>query len=675
MIAGAVTAGLLTVIVAADPGTSARGAVVRAGTARAVVGEGGRARLGLAPGTYDLTVTKPGFAPAHARVVVRTDGDRVRVALHLAPSSALRTIGAVSAAERGASNTSPVPETTVPREAYRDMSQPGLDDVLTQKPALAIDRAGRGLSADDAPPVALVRGGTPLETQTLINGVPVEPATTRALALTAIPTFVLQELEVEPGASAPLPTIDGAVNGSLNLRFAEPVPVLRALPEQGFDGRGGSFSDLTGGGALDGGQVAFGLAAAIDGENGDVAATNVLQRAALLTTRAALSPSGTLTLTGYDESDTDELDQNHFAFSEAEYRLDGAQSALLARAWHVEDERDGVAAGDPLEIATDDRLTGGQLELDRTVGGSLFSAGVTTTGDEGTAAGAIVVPAGSSQTVTTAFLRAILHAGTRWNVQLTGYDVDARTVVPGRVDDISGLAGRAGLAYRLTDRLTLRASSGAGFTPPSLVALAGVRGPLGVEAALTDDVGLDAHVIDAHTTLSADVFTQTGNDRLVEELGPDPWVDAGPFTRHGAEFSLARFVPAGFGYVLQAWTASETPSLAGSIGDVASGNTHGYAEASYHWRNGSRFSFGATYYGADPLLAQRAAVLLNSNLEIQLGRRGKIQFDLENLNNQRLAITSLAVPVLAARNAFAPAPRTFRIVIRRSVGRTGTDNG
>jgi hypothetical protein len=670
----ALALGALTVAVVPDPGTSARGATVRADGVQATVSTDGRAQLSLAPGTYDVTVTKPGFAPAHAHVVLRGASGRVRIALHLAPTAALRTIGAVSAAERGASNTSPVPETTVPREAYRDMSQPGIDDVLTQKPGLAIDRAGRGLSGNDAPPVALVRGGTPFETQTLLNGVPVIPATTRALALTAIPTFVLQELEVEPGASAPLPVIDGAVNGSLNIRFAEPVPVPRALPEQGFDGRGGSFSDLTGGGALADARLAFGVAGTIDGENGDVAATDVLQRAALLATRASLSPNGTLSLTGYDESDTDQFDQNHFAFTEAEYRLDGAQSALLVRGWHVEDVRDGVAAGDPLETTTNDALTGAQLEVDRTAGTSLFSAGVTTTDDDGSALGYVVVPAGSYQAITTMFLRAILHPTPRWNLQLTGYDVDARTVVAAfRRDDVTGIVGRAGVSYRLTDRVTLRASSGGGFTPPSLVALAGARYPTGVETATTDDLGLDAHVIDAHTTLSADAFTQSGGNRIVEELGSNPWVDTGAFTRHGAEVSLSRFIPAGFGCLLQAWTATDTPSLGTSIGDVAAGNTHGYSEVSYHWRSGSRFSFGATYYGADAPLDQRAAVLLNSNLEIQLGQHGKIQFDVENLNNQRLAVPTL--PFSPYRNAFAPAPRTFRVVIRRSVGRTGTDNG
>jgi hypothetical protein len=108
---------------------------------------------------------------------------------------------------------------------------------------------------------------------------------------------------------------------------------------------------------------------------------------------------------------------------------------------------------------------------------------------------------------------------------------------------------------------------------------------------------------------------------MMEVLGPVPWIDAGAFARRGAEISLARFIPAGFGYLLQAWTASETPSTANVIGDIAAGSSHGYCEISYHWGSGSRISLGATYYGADLALGQPAVVPLNSNLEIQIRAR------------------------------------------------------
>ncbi|HEX3468775.1 MAG TPA: TonB-dependent receptor [Candidatus Elarobacter sp.] len=679
----AILAAALTIVAVPDPGTSAAGALVRVHAAE-VSGRGavvqlrldarGRAVVDVPPQRYIVDVSKPGFVPARATATVRPSGATVRIALHAVATNALRTIGSVSAAQRGAFNAAPAPLVVVPREAYRDMSQPGLDDVLTQKPSILIDRAGRGLGAGDAPPVALVRGGTPLETQTLIEGVPVALATTRTIPLSAIPTFTIGDLEVLPGASAPLPTVDGAIGGTINLRFADPTPVWRALPEQGFDGRGGSFTDIAGGGATADRNVAFAVAATVNGATGDVTATDAIQRALLLRARAALSPASGLTLTSFNEGDSDDLSANRFAFDELEYRLDGTNGGLLARAWHVTSQRDGIAAGDPLETQTNDALDGASLEYDRTVGTSLLGAGVTETYATGTAAGAVDVLPGSFSRVQTAFVRAIVRPASRWQAQLAAYGVDADTEADGLRADESGFLARVGLSYRVSDALVLRASSGSGFAPPSLVALAGLRNAPGAQTATTDDAGLEAHVIDAHTTLSADVFSSRELNRYVEVGGgPVPWLNEGASTRTGAELSLARFVPAGFGYLLQAWTVNDAPSIARSIVDVAAAGTQGYAEVSYHAPNGSRISFGATYYGADPALDQPSAVLFNANLEIQIGARGKIQFDLENLNDARLAVPSLAVPLLPLRSASAPAPRTFRVVVRRSIGRTGTD--
>lgn len=668
----ALAAAALTVVVVPDPGASAAGATVRVGTAYTQTAPDGRARLELAPGSYDVVVRKPGFVPVRAHVVVTARGAVARIALHLAPTAALRTIGGVASAERGATNTSPIPVVVISRENYRDQSQPALPDVFTQKPGVATDRASRGLSAADAPPVPLVRGGTPLETQTLLEGDPVALATTRTAPLTAIPTFATQELEVDPGTSAPLPTVDGAINGTLNIRFAEPTPVWRALPEQGFDSRGGSFTDVTGGGATADRRVAFAIAADTSGAHGNVAATDAVSRAFLVHARGALSSASGLTLTSLHESDLDGFGGNRFGFDAAEYRGSGAQSTVLARAWRVSASRDGAAAGDPLETSTDDVLTGGSLEFDRSVGTSVLAVGASETYGTGTANGAVVVAPGAAERVQTAFLRAILTPGPRWQAQLAAYAVVSDATANANHLDEHGLLARAGVSYRVSDRVTLRASSGSGFAPPSLVALAGFSGPMGVETATTDDVGVQARVIDGHTTLSADVFATHGGNRLIETIGPLPWTNGGPFARRGAEFSLARFVSAGFSYLLQAWTASETPALA-SIGDIASGATHGYAEISYHWANGSRVSLGATYYGRDALLAQPAVLPLNVNWEQQIGERGKIQLDIENLNGVRLGIPTSALPVLAPRNAFAPAPRTLRIVVRRSLGRSGTD--
>ncbi len=691
---GALFGVALTVLVVPDPGTSAAGAriiVVPAGTtlteaARTGVADAdGRTVFDVPPATYAVSADKPGFVPAAARIVVvraGVPGVTVRIALHAVPMSALRTIGSVANAQRGAFNGTPNALAVLPREGYRDQGQPDSTAVLAQTPSIAVDRAARGLTVvNDEPPVALVRGGTPLETQTLLDGVPVMLPSTRALPLTAIPAFVLSEVEVYPGQSAPLPAIDGALNGSLNVRFPEPTPVWRALPEVGADGRGGSFADVSAGGALAGGRIGVALAATSNGATASgpslvpsdlIDDYDAIQRAALLKVRASLSPAATFTATTYGEADANRLDESAFSFSEGELRVGGAHDAVLARWWHASARRDGPAAGDPTEFRTDDALSGASVEIDHSIGRAQYALGVSETYGTGSALGDVDVDPGAHMRVQTAFARAIVPLRPHLDAQVAAYGVHADAAADGYTANESGIAARAGLAYHAANAFTLRASLGSGFTPPSLVALAGLRGaPQGPTYANTADLGFDAHVVDALTTLSFDVFSAVEQNRL-ELDAADRWIDAGTVARRGLEISLGRRPRAGVGYLLQAWTASETPAIGRTFGDVASGATHGYAEISYHAARGSRVSLGATYWGADSILAQPAVVMLNTNVEVQVGARGKVQFDVENLNNAARAVPS-AYTLPSIASPFAPGPRTVRLFLRRSVGRTSTD--
>ncbi len=674
----------LTVIAVPDPGTSPIGASVHVyapepapggGERRGTIGPGNQARFEVPLTSRAVEITKPGFVPAHGLAVFHAGRSTLRLAFHAAPPTALRTIGAVAAAERGAFNRGPDPVAILPREGYRDQGQPGSATVLTQTPSIAIDRAGRGLGLFfDNPPVPLVRGGTPLETQILLDGNPVELPTTRTLALSAIPAFVLSEVEVHPGQGATLPAIDGAQNGSINFRFAEPTPVWRALPELGGDSRNGSFADISAGGATADRRLGVALAASSNGAKGLRDFTDAIQRALLLKARAALSPSATFTATTYDEIDSDQIVTNRFSYSAADLRFTGARDVVSARWWHAGASSEGAVAGDPFEFRTDDALTGTALELDHTRGADLFSLGVSQTYGQGTADGAVVVAPGSFQRVQTAFVRAVVHPARNLESQFALYDVRANTQANGVRDDEGGIAGRFGLVYRVANGTALRASIGAGFTPPSLIALAGLTNKLGPSGSGTVDLGIERRMIDNETTLSVDVFATHAVTRLLE-TGPGEWTNTGTVTRRGAEFSLARRPRSGLGFVLQAWTAGETPALAatGSFGDVASGATHGYAEISFHGIQGSRVSLGATYWGADVPLGQPATVLLNTNVEIQIGARAKVQFSIENLNDAARAVKTPAQPFLGLPSASAPGPRTVRLLIRRSFGRTGSD--
>jgi hypothetical protein len=380
------------------------------------------------PRSYAIRLTKPGFVPADARALARAEGTTVRVALHAVQISALRTIGAVAAAERGAFNRAPEPLQILPREGYRDQGQPGTGTVLAQTPSIAVDRAGRGLARADEPPVPLVRGGTPLETQVLLEGVPVALPTTRTLPLSAIPAFVTQEVEVHPGDAAALPQIDGALNGSINIRFAEPTPVWRALPELGTDSRGGSFVDVSAGGASADRRIGVALAATSNGMNATSPYFDTLQRALLVKARASLSPAATLTATTYGENDANRIDASGFGFNEAELRVAGARDTVLARWWHVSAFRDGPVAGDPFEFRTDDSLTGASFELDHALGEDLFSLGASETYGLGSADGFTTVRAGAFERVQTAFARAIVHPARKLETQLAlyGFRADLR---------------------------------------------------------------------------------------------------------------------------------------------------------------------------------------------------------------------------------------------------------
>ena len=674
---------LLTVLVVPDPGASAAGATVRAAVVRSAADEpvagtstraarDGRAAIDLEPGSYDIAVDKPGFVPARARIALSAAGTALRVALHAVPSSALRTIGAVAAAQRGAFNDAPTPLAVLPREGYRDQGQPNLTTVLAQTPGLFVDRAARGLAGGgDAPPVPLVRGGTPLETQVLVDGMPLAFATTRTLALSAVPAFLTQEIELTPGSAAPLPFIDGDVNGTLNIRLPEPTTsAFRALPEIGADGNGGSFADLLATGASPDRKIAAVLTASASGQHGERTYLDTVQRALAFKARAALSPTATFTATRYAENDSDQYTTNRIDLTAGELRLSGTRDALLARLWRADANRSGDAAGDPLVRDSGDTLTGGSLELDRTSGPDLFSLGASATDNRGAFDGR-----SGTERIQTAFARAIVHPARKLEAQLAlyGAGIDART--GSSAIRAHGILSRVGLAYRAGAATTLRASVGDGYAPPSLVALASLADRLhGIENADTADLGIETRVIDSRTTLSADVFATRIHDRLVEgvPLGTS-WSDIGETARRGMDVSLGRRPAAGLGYLLQAWTAGETPGLGPTYADVASAATHGYAELSYHGLQGSRVSLGATYLGADGAFAQPATVFFNTNLEIQVGARGKIQFDVENLNDAPVRVRTDALRRFTPRSAFGLAPRTVRMFLRRSIGRAGSD--
>jgi hypothetical protein len=90
----------------------------------------------------------------------------------------------------------------------------------------------------------------------------------------------------------------------------------------------------------------------------------------------------------------------------------------------------------------------------------------------------------------------------------------------------------------------------------------------------------------------------------------------------------------------------------------------GYAELSYKWPHGSRASIGALYVGSNNAYGAPAFATLNSNLELSLGPRAKLQFSAENLTN---ALAN-RVPMFAPISEYGLQPFTLRFMFRQSFG-------
>jgi len=92
--------------------------------------------------------------------------------------------------------------------------------------------------------------------------------------------------------------------------------------------------------------------------------------------------------------------------------------------------------------------------------------------------------------------------------------------------------------------------------------------------------------------------------------------------------------------------------------------SQGYAEISYKWPRGSRASIGALYVGSNNAYGRPAFATLNSNLELSLGARAKLQFSALNLTN----IYGNLPPLYGPQPQFGLQPFTLRFMFRESFG-------
>lgn len=597
-----------------------------------------------------------------------------------------------SRAVRAPFNATSVAQRVYPREAYRDQGQPDTASVLDQTPGALVIRP---LDEDDAvpnvPAYGLVRGGFPYETPVAIDGLPVATPSAGTLDLSLIPTYVLQQVEVEKGQGDPA-GFGGGVDGAINLETALPTAQRRGMLEFEGDSTGGQFSDLAYDGTMPGGKIAFATMLSIDGEPGPLSGTSIagapgsdaLRKALLLDARYTptqqLQFTATVLATNLDRAlagaygallDSDFVSlapslgarqDERLRFEQLVADRDDGSDDLQVRLSGFDLGGDGYAGASSLAGAIDSERALGASWTHR-AGANVYALDFDASASSDTAWNASSFAAfgqplasGSGTARLRARFSAELHPTARTEVDVSGEGVEDGTRIGAAATRTwSSTDARVGVSETLAPQFALRASAGYGAVAPPLDALEDVAVPqisiglpaelFAIATAVTSeeragggDVGAEWRLHGNTTTLSFDVYDTATNDayvlsarRAMPGVVDALWSNAPAMRDEGAEISLVQFKPVGLGFIVQG--ALPRTTLSGPVSANVAGIPYaqGYGELSYKWPRGSRLSLGILYLGANNPYGRDAFETLNSNLELSVGPRSKFQLSIENL--------------------------------------------
>ncbi|MGC2130945.1 MAG: TonB-dependent receptor [Candidatus Aquilonibacter sp.] len=639
----------------------------------------GAARLPLpSPGTYALLVTANGFRALTETLPFR---DQKTLGITMMPSVAsLHVIGSVTGHARTPFNATPVAQHVYPREAYRDQGQPDVTSVINQTPgALALTSTSTNTATPLSPSFASVRNALPFETPVLIDGEPIlTPSGTLDLSL--LPTYVLQEVEIVKGAGD-VASAGGGVGGAINFRTAEPTLGQRGTFETEGDSQGGSFTDLAYDGTQPGGSFAYATMLSVDGSpccDGDP--SDYTRKAVLIKLRETPSSGISITQTAMNVVLNRSLDSiyglpgfgyEHLAFGDIAASLDRGDDAFSLHAFVAQVQQD-IISPNVLPQPIDDEY-GATLSWQHMSGKLSFDTNGRVVSEN------LAALSGAYETQASANESIAYKPNARNELDLSG-GLNTYNTQAGAVD---GPSGRLAYAYTLQSGLALRASYGTSAVAPPLEAIApGISQPFptmssvtSLERATGGDVGVEWRLHGGTTTFSADLYRN--DTQGVYAFGLNNWYNGPSMVESGAEFTLQQFKRVGMGFIAalslpRTYVWGATSSLLygeqnigyGAITPFRIPYAQGYGEISYKWPRGSRASIGALYVGSNNAYGAPAFATLNSNLELSLGARAKLQFSAQNLTN----VLANRPPLYAPVSQYGLAPFTLRFMFRQSFG-------
>lgn len=198
------------------------------------------------PGTYAMSVTRPGYQSISQSGFVITAGESTSVSLSL--FATLQTIASIRTTGGGGPhfNTSAAAVNVVTTQTFDNQAQTQVTQVLNQIPGIQISLPGG--STNGAAPgsitVPSIRGASSYETASLIDGHPVAVAAYGDYVTTFLSPFMFGSVEVVKGPGAFAPEVNNAINGTVNFRTKDPTTTPVSDYEFGFTTHGGTYANI-----------------------------------------------------------------------------------------------------------------------------------------------------------------------------------------------------------------------------------------------------------------------------------------------------------------------------------------------------------------------------------------------------------------------------------------------
>jgi hypothetical protein len=216
--------------------------------------------LALPPGNYQITVNKSGYSSAAiSDVSVAASSQPLNVTLTQADLSSLRTIGSVTTTGRGTAviNTGAATSSYIPAQAFTDLANPQINDVLQRTPDVTIQHMG-----SQADTTIIVGGAQPYETQVLFDGHPIALGQYGVWASQYFPSFLIGGAELQSGPGNTTPFANIAVGGTVNLLTPGYTRQPTSEIAVGIDNYGSQNSNFLTTGSLGGFQYVAGIGTA-----------------------------------------------------------------------------------------------------------------------------------------------------------------------------------------------------------------------------------------------------------------------------------------------------------------------------------------------------------------------------------------------------------------------------